>query len=232
MNQYLVVSKGKESFRELSSKLMLDDPTCTVQYVQSLEELRACTMDADAEYVLIKLKKNDYAREGAGRYSEDDYRKHKNAAIRNYVEEQVKMPCHPQKNMADRDKYVEWVMRYVNAHLGENLNLETLSAYLYISKNYMSSIFSHVMGMPLKDYIIRQRMEKARRLLVDSKMPIRDIAALVGYSSASYFSATFHRIFHEKPSDYRKTKTDDGTFSETKQKRALYPSAAHQLTFP
>lgn len=231
MNQYLIVSKGKESFRELSSKLMLDDPTCTVQYVKSLEELRACTMDADAEYVLIKLKKNDYAKEGAGRYSEGKYGE-KKVSIPNFAKEGIKVTSHLQTNLADRDKYVEWVARYVNSHLGENLNLETLSAYLYISKNYMSSIFSHAMGMTLKDYIIRQRMEKARQLLMSSKMPIRDIAALVGYSSASYFSATFHKIFHEKPSDCRRTEKEGSTCSKTEQKRTLYPSAARQLTFP
>lgn len=232
MNQYLIVSKGKECFRELSSKLMLDDPKCTVRYVQSLDELRACTMDADAEYVVIKMKKRDCVREDAGEHSEDKSEKNKDASVRKYVEKRSKAQCHPQKSAADRDKYVEWVTRYVNAHLGENLNLDKISAYLYISKNYMSSIFSHKMGMPLKDYIIRQRMERARQMLLSSNLPIRDIAALVGYSSASHFSAEFRKTFHEKPSDYRRNRTGGSAFSDMKCNKTAYPSAARQLTSP
>lgn len=232
MNQYLIVSKEKESFRELSSKLMLDDPQCTVRYIQSLDELRACTMDADAEYVVIKLKRHDFVREDTMRTAENRYRKKETAPIRNRAEKKAAMQRHLPETKSDRDRYVEWVIRYVNAHLGDNLNLNSLSAYLYISKNYMSSIFSHKMGIKLKDYIIRQRMEKGRQMLLSSEMPIRDIAALVGYSSASHFSATFHKIFHESPSDYRRKRIGGSSFSGKKHKAVLYPSAARQLTSP
>lgn len=230
MNQYLIVSKENECYQEIFSELLIDDPNCQVRRVRSIQELQKYMAGHDAEYAVIKLEIRECGAEKKNGTYGDMRRKNEMPAER--VAEEGAALCPSQKDISDKEKCVEWLKRYVSAHIGDNLNLDSLSSCLYISKNYMSTLFSQQAGISLKNYIIHQRMEKARRLLLHSRLPIRDIAALVGYASPSHFSQVFQRIYHEKPSDYRKFRAGGRAVSSMKQKETAYPPAARQLTAP
>lgn len=232
MNQYLIVSKENACYQEIFSKLLIDDPGCQVRRVRSMQELQQYLAENGAEYAVIKVEVKDRGEEqGNGPYG-NPRRKRERTLPERVAEERSSVTCPSQKDISDKEKCVEWLKRYVSAHIGDNLNLDSLSSCLYISKNYMSTLFSQQAGISLKNYIIHQRMEKARRLLLCSRLPIRDIAALVGYSSPSHFSQAFQKIYHQRPSDYRKIWAGRRTFGDVKQKDTAYPPAARQLTAP
>lgn len=66
--------------------------------------------------------------------------------------------------------------------------------------DYLARIFKKNTGMTLNDYIINEKMEVARNLLITTKLPVGLIAMKVGYSNFSYFSKLYkkHIIKHRQ----------------------------------
>lgn len=229
MNQYIIVSKDNECYEKLCAKLMLDDPDCHVRRLWELPEPDGSISDTDVEYAVIKLKSREQREKNAEKENERN-RKTEFPPICRVAEEKANL-CSP-KEETDQEHYVKMVLMYVHEHLGENVNLKNISSYLHITKNYISSLFSQKTGEQLKKYIIKQRMERAEHLLTESRMPIQDIAALVGYSSPSYFSKVFRLTFGTRPSDYRKYNSKNGTSPASDKRAERPPAAERRLTSP
>jgi two-component system response regulator YesN len=54
------------------------------------------------------------------------------------------------------------------------------------------------------DYLVKTRMQMARDLLLETDKPIKEIAALTGYSTKQSFLNAFKRYFHDTPGSFRK----------------------------
>lgn len=70
--------------------------------------------------------------------------------------------------------------------------------------------FASEAGMTPMDYIRQQRLLKARRLLVETRLPVGEVAAQVGYGSQSAFSAAVMRAFGCTPLALRREAGDKG----------------------
>lgn len=80
---------------------------------------------------------------------------------------------------------------------------DAVSGFNY-SNNYIRHIFSQREGISIKEYIIRQRMEMAKRLLGNSAIPIKEIAQRTGYRDQRYFSFGFKEFCGVSPTVWRK----------------------------
>ena len=72
-----------------------------------------------------------------------------------------------------------------------------------MSANNFYRLFQHETGTTPKHYLLNQRMEAARRLLIDSGMSIEEIAAATGYADRYHFSKAFRRFYSCPPVLYR-----------------------------
>ena len=99
---------------------------------------------------------------------------------------------------------VRQVHDYMLSHLNENLTIAYLSQKFHISSTMLKSCFRSQYGKPIHAYLLQARMLRAAKLLVSSTLSVSQIAAAVGYDSASQFSASFRRIYQCSPSQYRK----------------------------
>jgi AraC-like DNA-binding protein/ActR/RegA family two-component response regulator len=72
-----------------------------------------------------------------------------------------------------------------------------------ISTDYLSRVFRVEIGIPLRRYLTRVRLEAARQLLLESNLKLETIAARVGLEDASYFSRLFLRYCGRRPGSYR-----------------------------
>lgn len=84
------------------------------------------------------------------------------------------------------------------------ISLETISLRLNVSNEYMSQLFSKQMGIPLTAYIRHYRVEVAKRLLLEQKWSIQDVASMTGYSNAKYFHRVFREIAGVPPAEFAK----------------------------
>ena len=73
-----------------------------------------------------------------------------------------------------------------------------------LAPNYLNSLFRQWKGRGIHAYLIERRMEKALELARRGDVPVKEIAATVGYEDALYFSRAFHGYHGFWPSDPKK----------------------------
>ena len=81
---------------------------------------------------------------------------------------------------------------------------EHLSRTLRLEYSYLSNLFSSVVGTTIEKYIILQRIEKVKELLVYGELTLSEIAWQTGYSSVQHLSNQFKKIIGMSPMAYKK----------------------------
>jgi AraC-like DNA-binding protein len=71
---------------------------------------------------------------------------------------------------------------------------------------YLSSLFSEVEGTTIEKYIILQKIERVKELLVYDELTLSEIAGRMGYSSVAYLSGQFKKITGLTPSHFKQVK--------------------------
>ncbi|WP_195270572.1 AraC family transcriptional regulator [Eubacterium sp. 1001713B170207_170306_E7] len=98
---------------------------------------------------------------------------------------------------------VQAAIDYIEAHLTEKLDLDTIAGAVHYSKYYLHRVFSKTVGLTLHEYQNRRQLTEAAKLLVFSEGPILDIALRAGYESQQAFTAAFSAMYKQSPSQYR-----------------------------
>lgn len=84
-----------------------------------------------------------------------------------------------------------------------NFSLQLLAQKLGYNISYLSSIFKQHFGMSFRDYLMEQRLEQAKLLMLTTPLKNYEIAEAVGICDANYFSTCFKRRYHETITDFR-----------------------------
>ena len=101
------------------------------------------------------------------------------------------------------ERQILQVVEYVNDHLNQDIKLADLAALLGISQSHLSHRFKQSIGMTPYQYLLQQRIERAKQLLKQSDRSIMDIAFLCGFSSHSHLSKQFRQLTGMSPKAYR-----------------------------
>lgn len=87
--------------------------------------------------------------------------------------------------------------------LEENLSLDELAGRLHVSKYYLCHMFREKTGISIVRYRNARRISLAKELLMETDLPISDIAARTGFNTASYFIESFQKLEGLAPGKYR-----------------------------
>jgi AraC-like DNA-binding protein len=86
----------------------------------------------------------------------------------------------------------------------ERYNLSyLLSSRLQKDYSYLSHLFSEVEGTTIEKYLIYQKIEKAKELLVYNELPLSEIAFQLGYSSVAHLSTQFKKVTGLTPTHFK-----------------------------
>lgn len=96
------------------------------------------------------------------------------------------------------------IRHYIDSHYKEQLDLDTLAREAHVNKYYMAHAFKREYGISPINYLIQRRIEESRYLLRETDLSLSQIARVLGFSSASYFSQSFRRAEGTSPIEYRK----------------------------
>jgi AraC family transcriptional regulator len=96
------------------------------------------------------------------------------------------------------------ITQWMEDHLANAFTLSGLAQQAGMSEFHFNRLFKRAMGMPPSQYLIKLRIERARRLLRETPRSVIDIANEVGYSNASHFARLFRKVTGVTPSDYRR----------------------------
>ena len=100
-------------------------------------------------------------------------------------------------------QYLKRVLEYVDAHLGDNLELENLAAVAGLNLFHFAKAFKQSTGETPHQYVLHKRIERAREFLLDPHVSVLEASARTGFVDQSHFSKVFRRIVGVAPSDYR-----------------------------
>ncbi len=97
---------------------------------------------------------------------------------------------------------IETVKDYINENYKEDISLEDVAEHISFSKYYLSKLFKEVEGINYKDYLIKARMEEAKKRLKKGDK-IKVVACEVGYSDRNYFSRAFKKYTGISPGKFQ-----------------------------
>jgi transcriptional regulator GlxA family with amidase domain len=113
---------------------------------------------------------------------------------------------------------IEEAVAYMQQHLDQPLQVATLAAKANFSPSHFFVLFKRRIGSAPIDYFTRMRMQRACRLLCETNLSVKEVAAKLGYDDPFYFSRVFKSVNRLAPSDYRaaqlKTACRDGEDAE------------------
>lgn len=95
-------------------------------------------------------------------------------------------------------------VQYIKEHYQEQISLEDVAAAGNVSPNYLSKLFRNEMGIGFLDYMTQIRLKESEKLLEETNLSIKEIAAKVGYLDEKYYSKLFKKATGIKPSEYRR----------------------------
>ena len=98
---------------------------------------------------------------------------------------------------------------YVASHYSESLAIDDLAQAANVSASYLTRLFRQSLGTSPHDYLIRFRITRAKQLLAETSLPIKDIAAQTGFGSTSNFSYRFSAVTGISPRSYRALATSN-----------------------
>lgn len=91
------------------------------------------------------------------------------------------------------DQKLTLVTHYIQTHLDEPLALDTLANVINISASYFLTRFKQSTGLAPHQYVMSQRLEQAKRLLVQTQLPIAEIANETGFADQSHLTRLMRR---------------------------------------
>jgi len=107
----------------------------------------------------------------------------------------------------DHDKNLPIVRRIrelIDERAGEALTVEELASSVYLSPNYIRTLFKEKTGQTILEYMTNVRIDRASALLRDKSLKVHEVARAVGYENVSYFCSLFQKHRGVTPNEYRK----------------------------
>ncbi|MBO5286401.1 MAG: helix-turn-helix transcriptional regulator [Clostridia bacterium] len=95
------------------------------------------------------------------------------------------------------------IITYIKDHLSEKITLATISELTFFSPVYCDTIFKKETGKSIINYLLDERITKAKSLLIEGSLPLTKIAELSGFTDYNYFSRTFKKKTGYTPTQYK-----------------------------
>ena len=92
---------------------------------------------------------------------------------------------------------------FIEAHYREDISMQDAAAALRYSDAYFCKLFKQCFKVNFSAYLNEYRVQKARQMILDSRLSLKDIGVLCGYRDANYFTRVFKRLTGKTPSEYR-----------------------------
>ncbi|WP_341215992.1 AraC family transcriptional regulator [uncultured Wocania sp.] len=99
-------------------------------------------------------------------------------------------------------KDIEEICHFINNNLNESLSLDALATLSNLSLSHFKYKFKKEMGYSPTDYILRQKIDKAKEMLNVKTNTIQDVAYGLAFSSSSYFATVFKRYTGKTPTQH------------------------------
>lgn len=94
---------------------------------------------------------------------------------------------------------IEMIKTYIDENYCDGITLEETANRFYISKEYLSKLFKLRTGEGFSEYVTSKRMNKAKELICDLEIPLKDVSDMMGYVDLAHFYKAFKKYFGKTP---------------------------------
>lgn len=98
---------------------------------------------------------------------------------------------------------IQLVLSYIHEHYVERITLQDLAAYACLNEAYLSRLFKVETNKTLNSYLNELRIYKAKQLLKQPDIMVKEVAQLVGIKDQLYFNRVFKKFCGENPTEYQ-----------------------------
>lgn len=102
------------------------------------------------------------------------------------------------------ERQIKQVLEFIGAHLGEDLSLDTLAQQVDFSPFYFARLFRQAIGASPHQVVLRQRIERAQRLLQETELSLAQVSEACGFAHQSHMTQVFKQQLGCTPRAYRK----------------------------
>lgn len=92
---------------------------------------------------------------------------------------------------------------YIKDKYTEDISLEQVAEHVNLNPVYFSKLFKKQTGETFSDYVMNMRIEKAKQLMRNEALSLKEICFQIGYNDPNYFSRVFKKCTNEAPKEYR-----------------------------
>lgn len=103
----------------------------------------------------------------------------------------------------DKAEIVRSVLEWIEDHLEQHLDVETIANHSGYSKRAFSDIFKSYTGYNIATYVRRRRLSQSATMLLLTNKPIADIALLFQFETQAYYTRAFKKYFNQTPAAFR-----------------------------
>lgn len=106
-------------------------------------------------------------------------------------------------------KHVDVIYRavdYIRKNFDKRITLEETASHVYLSPSYFSRVFKEETGDNFNVYVNKVRIEAAKKMLLNEKIPMIDISSMAGFEGQSYFSKVFKKMTGVTPGKFRESR--------------------------
>jgi YesN/AraC family two-component response regulator len=98
---------------------------------------------------------------------------------------------------------IRMAIEYIRDHLQDELTLETIADYIQLSPSYMGHLFKKEIGKSVMDYILEQRIERAKSYLLSGRYRNYELAEKSGFRNYSHFCTMFKKYAGMTPNEFK-----------------------------
>lgn len=181
---------------EAARQILLQRPECKVIFITAYS-LFSYAHEA------VKLGAADYILKPVNPEEVEKAIRHAMAQLDS--QKQLKAVAEEEKGEGSGDALMDKVKHYLQYnYMLYDISLDSISQIVNMAPAYFSSRFKKCFGVNFVDYVTELRMNAARELLQDPLRSSSEIAGMVGYDSASYFTRAFKKCTGMTPTDFRR----------------------------
>ena len=108
------------------------------------------------------------------------------------------------KDLNDQDAIVNEVSKIVKRDIYQDISRNEIAEIMHMNPDYLDRVFKKETGLSMKKFIVREKINIAKKLLEETELPITILAVKLGYKNMSHFSNVFKMHTNFNPVDYRK----------------------------
>lgn len=115
----------------------------------------------------------------------------------------IKMITESSGSRSPFSSVVQKAVLIINNEFRNDISLEYVASKLFLTPNYLGTIFKESVGCSFRNYLKALRMRYARDLLVTTDLTVKEIAEECGFGSTEYFTSVFRQTLNTSPTAYR-----------------------------